>query len=47
MGADPDTALSSLRLSLGRTSTEEYTVALAEAIGPAVERARAARAKRR
>lgn len=47
MGADPDTALSSLRLSLGRTSTEEDTVALAEAIGPAVERARAARAKRR
>lgn len=47
MGADPDTALSSLRLSLGRTSTEEDTAALAEAIGPAVERARAARAKRR
>ncbi|MEV2274010.1 cysteine desulfurase family protein [Nocardiopsis sp. NPDC049922] len=47
MGADPDTALSSLRLSLGRTSTPEDVAALAEAIGPAVERARAARAKRR
>ncbi|MFD6953220.1 cysteine desulfurase [Nocardiopsis sp. TSRI0078] len=47
MGADPDTALSSLRLSLGRTSTREDVAALAEAIGPAVERARTARAKRR
>ncbi|WP_116244002.1 cysteine desulfurase family protein [Nocardiopsis sp. FIRDI 009] len=47
MGADPDTALSSLRLSLGRTSTTEDVAALAGAIGPAVERARAARAKRR
>ncbi|WP_028649205.1 cysteine desulfurase family protein [Nocardiopsis sp. CNT312] len=47
MGADADTALSSLRLSLGRTSTREDVAALAERIGPAVERARAARAKRR
>ncbi|MCY9785601.1 cysteine desulfurase [Nocardiopsis sp. EMB25] len=47
MGADPDTALSSLRLSLGRTSAPEDVAALAGAIGPAVERARAARAKRR
>ncbi|WP_017570926.1 cysteine desulfurase family protein [Nocardiopsis halotolerans] len=47
MGADPEDALSSLRLSLGRTSTREDVAALAEAIGPAVERARAARAKRR
>ncbi|MFI6574452.1 cysteine desulfurase family protein [Nocardiopsis sp. NPDC050513] len=47
MGADPDTALSSLRLSLGRTSAPGDVAALAEAIGPAVERARAARAKRR
>ncbi|WP_304451716.1 cysteine desulfurase family protein [Nocardiopsis sp. YSL2] len=47
MGADPDTALSSLRLSLGRTSTPEDVAALVAAIGPAVERARAARAKRR
>ncbi|MFD3688854.1 cysteine desulfurase family protein [Nocardiopsis sp. NPDC058631] len=47
MGADPDTALSSLRLSLGRTSTREDVTALVEAIGPAVERARAARSKRR
>lgn len=47
MGADPETALSSLRLSLGRTSGERDVEALAEAIGPAVERARAARAKRR
>ncbi|PWV49998.1 cysteine desulfurase family protein [Nocardiopsis sp. L17-MgMaSL7] len=46
-GADPDRALSSLRLSLGRTSTEEDVDCLAEAIGPAVERARAAMAKRR
>ncbi|GAB2493221.1 cysteine desulfurase family protein [Nocardiopsis aegyptia] len=47
MGADADTALSSLRLSLGRTSTPEDVAALVAAIGPAVERARAARAKRR
>ncbi|MBB6118788.1 cysteine desulfurase family protein [Nocardiopsis algeriensis] len=47
MGADTDAALSSLRLSLGRTSTREDVAALAEAIGPAVERARAALAKRR
>ncbi|MCP3014198.1 cysteine desulfurase [Nocardiopsis dassonvillei] len=47
MGADAGTALSSLRLSLGRTSTREDVAALARAIGPAVERARAARARRR
>ena len=47
MGADPGTALSSLRLSLGRTSTSEDVAALVGAIGPAVERSRAARAKRR
>ncbi|MDT0331612.1 cysteine desulfurase family protein [Nocardiopsis lambiniae] len=47
MGADPDTASSSLRLSLGRTSTEADVDALVEVIGPAVERSRAALAKRR
>ena len=46
-GADTETALSSLRLSLGRTSTTEDVARLVEEIGPAVERARAARAKRR
>ncbi|MBR8741348.1 cysteine desulfurase family protein [Nocardiopsis sp. MG754419] len=46
-GADPEVALSSLRLSLGRTSTEEDVERLVEGIAPAVERARAARAKRR
>ena len=46
-GADTDTALSSLRLSLGRTSTIEDVDRLVEEIGPAVERARAARSKRR
>ncbi|CAL9541217.1 IscS-like cysteine desulfurase [Nocardiopsis dassonvillei] len=47
MGADPDTASSSLRLSLGRTSTGADVDALVEAIGPAVERSRTALAKRR
>ncbi|TDQ53614.1 cysteine desulfurase family protein [Actinorugispora endophytica] len=47
LGADPDTARDSLRFSLGRGSTRADVKTLAEAIGPAVERARAARAKRR
>ncbi|MDT0302390.1 cysteine desulfurase family protein [Streptomonospora wellingtoniae] len=47
MGADPETARSSLRFSLGRGSTRADVDALSEAIGPAVERARAARRKRR
>ncbi|MFC7327787.1 cysteine desulfurase family protein [Marinactinospora rubrisoli] len=47
MGADPDTANASLRFSLGRGSGHEDVKALAEAIGPAVQRARAARARRR
>lgn len=42
MGADPDQARSSLRFSLGHTSTASDVDALVEAIGPAVERARAA-----
>ncbi|GAA3766104.1 cysteine desulfurase family protein [Salinactinospora qingdaonensis] len=47
MGADPETARASLRFSLGRGSTDGDVRALGEAIGPAVARARAARAKRR
>mgnify|MGYP002623297381 FL=1 len=47
MGADPDTAREALRFSLGRDSTADDVKALAEAIGPAVERAREARARRR
>ncbi|WP_131097404.1 cysteine desulfurase family protein [Streptomonospora litoralis] len=47
MGADAETARSSLRFSLGRGSTRADVEALAAAIGPAVERARAARRKRR
>ncbi|MGW8435579.1 cysteine desulfurase family protein [Nocardiopsis sp. NPDC055551] len=46
-GADTEMALSSLRLSLGRTSTTQDVARLVAEIGPAVERARAARAKRR
>jgi cysteine desulfurase len=42
MGADPVTARSSLRFSLGLTSTAADVAALAEALGPAVERARRA-----
>jgi cysteine sulfinate desulfinase/cysteine desulfurase-like protein len=42
MGADPSRARGSLRFTLGHTSTEEDVRALAEAIGPAVERARRA-----
>jgi cysteine desulfurase len=44
MGRDPDVARSSLRFSLGHTSTEADVDAVAEALGPCVERARAARA---
>ncbi|MDP2775754.1 MAG: cysteine desulfurase family protein [Nocardioides sp.] len=42
MGRAPDEARSSLRFSLGHTSTESDVQALVEAIGPCVERARAA-----
>ena len=42
MGADPATARASLRFSLGHTSTEADVQALADAIGPVVERARRA-----
>ncbi|MFH8451971.1 cysteine desulfurase family protein [Streptomyces fungicidicus] len=41
-GADPDLARGTLRFSLGHTSTEADVTALAKAIGPAVQRARAA-----
>jgi cysteine desulfurase len=41
-GADPDLARGTLRFSLGHTSTPEDVAAVAQAIGPAVERARAA-----
>ncbi|CAM3877838.1 cysteine desulfurase family protein [Nocardiopsis rhodophaea] len=47
MGADAETALSSLRFSLGHGSSTDDITALGAAIGPAVERARAARSKRR
>jgi cysteine desulfurase len=42
MGAGDERARSSLRFSLGHTSTEADVEALVEAIGPVVERARAA-----
>ncbi len=42
MGRDDEQARSSLRFSLGHTSTESDVLALAEAIAPVVERARAA-----
>ncbi|MFC9972185.1 cysteine desulfurase family protein [Spirillospora sp. NPDC127200] len=42
MGADPGRARGSLRFTLGHTSTEADVTALAEAIGPVVERARRA-----
>ena len=42
MGRDEEQARSSLRFSLGHTSTEADIDALGEAIGPVVERARAA-----
>ncbi|MGA5796695.1 cysteine desulfurase family protein [Streptomyces cellulosae] len=41
-GTDPDLARGTLRFSLGHTSTAADVEALAKAIGPAVERARAA-----
>ncbi|GEB53380.1 MULTISPECIES: cysteine desulfurase family protein [Streptomyces] len=41
-GTDPDLARGTLRFSLGHTSTEADVKALAEAIGPVVERARSA-----
>ncbi|MFE3370114.1 cysteine desulfurase family protein [Streptomyces sp. NPDC059173] len=41
-GTDPDLARGTLRFSLGHTSTEDDVKVLAEAIGPAVERARTA-----
>jgi cysteine desulfurase len=42
MGCDDEQARASLRFSLGHTSTEADVAALVEAIGPVVERARAA-----
>jgi cysteine desulfurase len=42
MGMDPAAARGSLRFSLGHTSTKADVAALAQAIGPAVERARTA-----
>lgn len=42
MGADEDTARSSLRFSLGHTSTEADVAALLEALPPVVDRARRA-----
>ncbi|CAM3657531.1 cysteine desulfurase family protein [Kibdelosporangium persicum] len=42
MGMDPAAARGSLRFSLGHTSTKADVEALAQAIGPAVERARSA-----
>jgi cysteine desulfurase len=41
-GTDPDLARGTLRFSLGHTSTKEDVAAVAQAIGPAVERARTA-----
>ncbi|MFI1015556.1 cysteine desulfurase family protein [Streptomyces sp. NPDC020965] len=41
-GTDPDLARGTLRFSLGHTSTKADVAAVAEAIGPAVERARTA-----
>ncbi|MBZ4016688.1 cysteine desulfurase family protein [Streptomyces purpurogeneiscleroticus] len=41
-GMDPDLARGTLRFSLGHTSTKEDVAALAEAIGPVVQRARSA-----
>lgn len=41
-GTDPDLARGTLRFSLGHTSTQTDVDAVAKAIGPAVERARAA-----
>ncbi|MEU8349245.1 cysteine desulfurase NifS, partial [Streptomyces sp. NPDC048845] len=41
-GTGPDLARGTLRFSLGHTSTKADVAALAEAIGPAVDRARTA-----
>ncbi|MFJ3580833.1 cysteine desulfurase family protein [Streptomyces sp. NPDC090127] len=41
-GTDPDLARGTLRFTLGHTSTKEDVAAVAQAIGPAVERARTA-----
>ncbi|MEU6877796.1 cysteine desulfurase family protein [Streptomyces sp. NPDC046712] len=41
-GTDPDLARGTLRFTLGHTSTKEDVAAVADAIGPAVERARTA-----
>jgi cysteine desulfurase len=41
-GADPGSARSSLRFSLGHTSTDDDVDALLEVIAPVVERARRA-----
>ncbi|MFG2329146.1 cysteine desulfurase family protein [Streptomyces sp. NPDC048604] len=41
-GVDPELARGTLRFTLGHTSTKEDVAAVAEAIGPAVERARTA-----
>ncbi|MEV7280982.1 cysteine desulfurase family protein [Streptomyces sp. NPDC093111] len=41
-GTDPDLARGTLRFTLGHTSTKEDVAAVAEAIGPAVDRARTA-----
>lgn len=41
-GTDPDLARGTLRFSLGHTSTGADVEAVAKAVGPAVERARAA-----
>jgi cysteine desulfurase len=45
MGREDEEARSSLRFSLGHTSTDADVAALVEAIGPCVERARAAAAR--
>ena len=42
MGLDPDLSRSSLRFSLGHTTSKADIDALVDAIGPVVERARAA-----
>jgi cysteine desulfurase len=42
MGRDPAESRSSLRFTVGRTNTPADVDVLVEAIGPAVERARAA-----
>jgi cysteine desulfurase len=42
VGADPDRARSSLRFSLGRTSSDADVDAVLGVIGPVVERARRA-----